>query len=146
MPQWLISDLAELMYGPDHKKTFPAVIVAAEEELRAELERLARLEPRVAEIALPAADTINLCIGGPLAGFEYSRHRNKESKIPSGEIVAPTPPALPTPGFLCENTHSEILAKYQLPVEEIIDIVIHFFRTGSLPPGVTLVAESPSAL
>jgi hypothetical protein len=136
--EWRISDLAELKYGPDGKKWFPQVAISTDEQLQTELQRLARLEPRCVEIALPEGDYINLCIGGPLAAFEYSRAKNVKSPLPSGDAVAKSPPEGTVYGFLCEGTHSEMLAKYLLPVNDVIEIAVYFFRTRSLPDWVVL--------
>ena len=100
-------------------------------QLRAELERLAALEPRIAELETPDGRIIRIGIGGPWGGFGVIEGLPAVLRLRIARARTSAPIARVE--FLYWQQPSSLRAEQLFPVAEAVDLVVDFFQSGRFP-------------
>ena len=124
-----VKDLAESGMG----REAPEVEIADERDLRAELSRLARLEPRVAGVELPGNEYLHVGLGGPWAFVEHVVDEPWKAEAALPRAADGSKPE--SVWFVCGGQGSEIPARFLMPAAEAIDAVAECVRLSGASPG-----------
>jgi hypothetical protein len=129
MAAWRLTDGRDPADGPED---FPAKAIANESELRQELDRLRHLTPAIVSFTSPAGDALQIGIGGPFAGMRWYQSVSG----PSREVLADRSYCSGRIDFASEGDSIAFWAEQLMPVDQVIDIAVYFFRHQRLPDWV----------
>ena len=143
MNQWEIVDCMEPL---DEGEKNPRIPVYSETELRQALNRLRGRRPADVLLENPMTGTLSITIGGPFGAFGWlPRRADMGSK---GEIVA-LPDRIYSPTTIdCvgEGIPTPIRADELFPVEDVVEAVVHYYKTSRLPEWIKYREWNPSTL
>jgi hypothetical protein len=106
----------------------PRISIEDETQLRAELVRLAKMRPRMVFLNNESTTLyLRIGIGGPFASIRCCK-QDGENGLAVANIVRADAPI----EFQIEGSQAGFWPKNLLPIEEAIDIVVHFFQTEQL--------------
>ena len=132
MGEWRLFDETSPLrdFDDDH----PSIVIESEEQLRTELESWRLREPSVICLVSPKGERLQIGIGGPYCGMRWTKPPTRENlKMPVAE------PKLVEHGieFRWQGQEMGFRPQYVLSVDQVIPIVLHFFKTHSLADWVT---------
>jgi hypothetical protein len=125
---WSMVDFSEPADGPED---FPRMEILSEESLREELTRLKGREAAIVNLEPPDDEALQIGIGGPLAGIRHFVHGRDQRVILAGHACANT-----RLDFRLEADTTAFWPDELIPVDQAIEIIVHFYRTRSFPESV----------
>jgi hypothetical protein len=136
MSNWVIIDCI----GQHNTGEFPEFVIRSEVQLRAELNRFRARRPSIILVVSPEEETLKIGIGGPFSGIRWAKppiDDNYKLAIAS-EIVAPEGAE-----FREQGSDTGFRAKYVLPVEQAIEIIVFFYKHHRLPQWIQWLSWNP---
>lgn len=127
--EWVLTDWYGSYYG-DH--VYPKIAIHTPEQLRAELEAFARMEPRLLNLESADGFAVRLALGGALGVVHFSSPRGLLSRI----AVALPPTATEMMCFVGDWQPSHYLPRHLLPAEQVIEIALELYETQQPPAWV----------
>jgi hypothetical protein len=143
MPQWELVDCLEPLQEDESN---PRIPVTSETHLREELNRFRHRKPSAVHLDSPDRETLILSIGGPFAGLAWyppvseERDRGYKAAMPE-RVVAPS-----AADFVGEGIPTTLEPKELLPVEDVIEAVVYFYKNHHLPEWITWREWNPVTL
>lgn len=130
MSQWLLIDYMEPADGPDE---FPKLAIGSEGQLRQELIRLRDREPSIVCLVVPDEEGLQIGIGGPFAGLKWADYpkSNNYRRLLADRLYSPNPV-----DFKCEEDFLVYDQSELIPFAQAMEIILHFYKHGSLPDHV----------
>jgi Immunity protein Imm1 len=131
--EWYFTDNSEPEAYRDGSETFP---IESEEHLVQVLREYSQQDPRIVVLESPAGAYAFVGIGGPLAGVTYYANPS------SGLSVTAKPKeayADEERWFTAVGEWRRFRAANLMPVDRVIEILTHLFRTANLPDWVDWV-------
>jgi hypothetical protein len=112
----------------------PELVIADEQALRAELARLASLEPRVVRFEMPGKECLQVGLGGAWAFVEHLLDKPWKAQAALSRLsgVDSRPESI---WFVCGGQGTEIPSRYLMPTAEAIEVVVECLRVGEVPSG-----------
>lgn len=130
MSAWqLVDGRAPLEEDEEH----PHTEIRSEEQLHHELRRLSRLRPARVGLIAPAGDHLDLAIGGPFAGVTWWPPKPALGHTGSRVALAALPTSPETIEFIAEGVPDPVTPQELLPVDEVIEAALFFYREHQLP-------------
>jgi hypothetical protein len=131
MATWRLVDGRDPVERPDR---FPTKLISSEAELRQELDRLRLLEPGIVSLTSPDGESLQLGIGGPCSALRWYGSDNKRSR----DLLAHRPYHSNRIDFLAEGDTIAFWPEQLMPVDQVTDIVVYFFKHHHLPDRIAL--------
>jgi hypothetical protein len=104
-------------------------------ELRAELDRLAGLTPRIVEIGPVGAASHLIGIGGSWMSVEYCQLNPWRAQTTVRDPATPTAARPESVWYACDDEWTEIPGENLLPADQAVDLIIAILDTGTVPSG-----------
>ncbi|HZR52506.1 MAG TPA: Imm1 family immunity protein [Streptosporangiaceae bacterium] len=123
---WQIKDMS------DGRSPAPTLI-RGPAELRAELDRLAGLTPRIVEIGPVRAGCLLIGIGGPWMSVEYCQLNPWRAETAVRDPDTPTEARPESAWYACDDEWTEIPGENLLPADQAAELIIAILSSGTIP-------------
>jgi len=139
MTEWYIADCIDPVEDPDDT---PQIHFESEEQLREILNQFRQRRPGLVILKSPHKEFLKIHIGGPFAGLRwmkepFSRHYKEAVANP---ICSPTGVK-----FTEEGDTNFLEPEALLPVAQVIEAIIFFYKTQRLPEWITWMQWNDAA-
>jgi hypothetical protein len=131
MLAWCLVDGRDPVDRPDD---FPTKPISGETELRQELDRRRHLEVGIVSLQSPTGEALQIGIGGPFAGLRW--FENPHSSEKSRDLLADGPYCSTRVDFLAEGDTIAFWPEHLMPVDQVVEIAVYFFKHARLPDWV----------
>lgn len=129
-----VPDLTEFwqcidLFEPPFDQYGNEIVVRSAEHLAEVFERFAAEKPRLVVVRSPKGERSFVGIGGKFAGMDH--RPDLPNRLPR-EARPKRAYAKKSHWFWAEGDYSEIEAKFLMPPRDVIDILVHWYKTGEL--------------
>jgi hypothetical protein len=128
MKEWQLIDFLNPL--EDDQEEAPRLVVRSEEQLREQLKRLQQRRPAMIALISPQDERLDFGIGGPWSGVQWTKPPYSENLRIAIAANAQVQSGIE---FACEGSVSGFRPEHVLPVENVIEIVVFFFKHHRLP-------------
>lgn len=126
MKSWILYDQTEPV---EDEAQFPRTAIGSAQELRDQLQHWARRKPGTALLESPEGDYLEMWLGGPWAGVAWTK---PPASIHNASALANTPCTTAPVQFRDQGMPTHHRVEDLFPVDEVIDIVLHYYQTQQL--------------
>jgi hypothetical protein len=135
MNEWKLADCFEPIEEPEDCPVFP---FTSEEELRNLLDRFRQRSPSLIILDSPEGEHLKIHIGGPFAGLRWIKGK-VGAFAQADQICCPEGVE-----FVEEGVENLFQPEELLPVDEVIEGVVYYFKNRRLPDFITWKVWNPA--
>jgi hypothetical protein len=123
-------ELVDYIDPVEDEAQLPRKVIRSEAELRTELERLRQRKPGVVMLESPQGECLEIALGGPFAALHWMKPPASRHSLTA---VAPQVCCDPPVQFSNQGMPTHYEAQDLLPVADVMDAVLFFYRHHHLP-------------